>query len=78
MGRAVPGGDAHEEAGAVRVDGSGGDSELLRLQGVRVLAVRDDAGAVRGGGGGLVLPPSGPAVGELPVPGSRPGDLGTR
>lgn len=43
-----------------------------------MLAVRDDAGAVRGGGGGLVLPPSGPAVGELPVPESRPGDFRTR
>lgn len=32
-----------------------------------VCAVRDDAGAVRGGGGGLVLPSSGPEAGGLPL-----------
>lgn len=39
---------------------------------VCVLSVRDNAWAVRGRGGGMVLPSSGPATGELPVSGACP------
>lgn len=41
-------------------------------------SVRDDAGAVRGGGGELVLPSSGPEAGELPLREPRPEDVRAR
>lgn len=51
---------------------------MNRLRCLCILPVWDDAGAVRGRGGGLVLPSSGPATGELPVSEPRPQDVRAR